>query len=249
MNTNVKLLIGATVGAGIGYFVGAVIADIIYLREHPYEDDYHDTPEYNGDEVVNETKLFERSQPKMPKKVKNYEKAFKANPDLEKLVRKYSPEVMENADLNEEEVDEVRSGMKKLIEGRFADRHAEDDFETIEDETHDFEPISIISMAEFANAEGFDCITLNYWDDDIVTDQHNNPIDRPEQILGDEALVSFGELSEDPDVVYVRNLNNKAMYEVVRMNKEYTAERLGRANRKQAVLKQLKEEDDGEVNT
>jgi hypothetical protein len=232
MNTNVKLLIGATVGAGIGYFVGAVIADIIYLREHPYEDDYHDTPEYNGDEVVNETKLFERSQPKMPKKVKNYEKAFKANPDLEKLVKKYSsgtpPEGSATLDLLE----------------------VADDFNTIEDETHDFEPISIISMTEFANAEGFDCQTLNYWDDDIVTDQHNNPIDRPEQILGDEALISFGELSEDPDVVYVRNLNNKAMYEIVRMNKEFTAERLGRANRKQAALKQLKkEEDDGEVNT
>jgi hypothetical protein len=217
MNTTTKILIGATIGAGVGYFVGAVIAEIIRIKEDPfYNEDYHDSDEFPQDDGIevdeNEgMKLMERprSGGVMSKTVKkNYSEIFKKNPDLEALVRKYntSDGPVDDPTLVEDVVEDMQK-----IEDEFA-----------EPEDTDNQPISIISLAEYANnQEGFETLTLNYYDDDVVTDEHDEPISHPEQLLGDDALVSFGELSEDEDVVYVRNRPKKALYEVVRTNKNY----------------------------
>lgn len=216
MNTTAKILIGATIGAGVGWFVGAVIAEIIALKENPnWEDDFEyedlDEDPGNDDETnLDGMKLMERprSGGVMSKTIKkNYSEIFKKNPDLEALVKKYNGGEVASEETN----------------GMTLDVVIEDEFETPEDTDH--QPISIISLAEYANnEEGLEALTLNYYDDDVVTDEHDEPISHPEQILGEDALVSFGELSEDEDVVYVRNLPKKAMYEVVRTNKNYGAQ-------------------------
>lgn len=242
MNTNLKLLIGATIGAGLGYFVGSIIVEIIALKEHPEDElDYYDLEYPNtqdgGPEIDEEKKLFQRSEPMSKRRTRNYTQAFQGNPGLELLVKKYNGELelpdlpIKNAPAREEEE----------IEG-LHDPEEEDD---------DIQPISIISMAEFANAEGFECLTLKYYEDDVVTDEHDTPIDRPEEILGEDALVSFGELSGDEDTVYVRNLPKKAMYEVIRTGKNYSVQKV-RRERREAVARMRaaqKEEDDGEENT
>lgn len=223
MNHTVKLLIGAAVGAGFGYFVGAVIVEIIKLKEESSVLDFYEDEENEDDliegkiEELKESNSIRRKELMGNKKLKtkNYTEYFKNQdrPELAALAAKYNGGDLPNT---------IQDGIldNDLLKSRM-DEAIEEDFNQVEDESEVTDP-SIISLAEFANAEGFDCMTLNYYDDDVVTDEQDNPIYRPEQILGDEALVSFGELSEDEDVVYIRNLAKKAMYEVVRTNKEYT---------------------------
>lgn len=243
MNTNVKLVIGGLVGAGIGYFVGSVIVDIIDLKEHPDTDDYNDIEYPNtqdGGPEIDETEgkeLFQRLKTMPKRTVRNYAQAFKENPALQKLVEKY------NGELEGDTVVEDSLDITEEITDFGDDITAEEDDNPL---------ISIISMADFANAEGYETVTLNYYDDDVVTDEHDVPIDHPEQILGEDALVSFGEMSEDADVVYVRNEPKRAMYEVVRTNKNYQVQKARRA-RKEAILRNKsvitnEEDHDGEDN-
>lgn len=248
MNKLAKQLIGAAIGGALGYFVGAVIAEVIALKEwqrdHPGED-YNDWDDdmVDGDEN-DPTEQLDPKEPaifmghnKKAKKlgvVKNYTQHFvsEGRPELAALVAKYNG--------NEELLEDVV--VRDTI-------NIEDEMEKLEmPETVEEKDISVVSLAQFANTE-LEVVSLNFYDDDVVTDQHDNPIDRPERILGDEALVSFGVGSQDEDVVYVQNLTKKCMYEVVRTNKDYAVKQERRA-KKDAMRKHLnKEEDYGEDNT
>lgn len=96
----------------------------------------------------------------------------------------------------------------------------------IEDELEQDVPtdIMVISKAEFANNADYEVHTFKYYQgDDVVTSDNDIPIPHPEDILGDEALVSFGIQSEDPDIVYIRNDIKNALYEIVRTEKSFGA--------------------------
>lgn len=218
MNKTLAIAIGAGVGASIGWFVGSVIVEIIKIKENPfYDEEYHDTEEFPQDGEDMNMGIDDEDKEPMSKKdlrskrVKNYTQYFQSQdrPDLAALAAKY----------NNEEVDET-------IEDEVEFSSDEDEFEMPEDGLEEDKDIQIISMSEFANddSEEFQYQTLKFFNDDVVTDEYNNPIDRPEQIIGDEALVSFGLDANDPDSVYVRNKPKKVLYEIVRTNTNYTAD-------------------------
>jgi hypothetical protein len=234
MNKTISYVIGGAIGGTIGYFIGSVIVELIIIKSQQ-EGGYDDTEEMpQGDELVGPLKM----DPNQP--VKNYTRYFTAieRPDLADLAQKYnSPienrptmELREMTDKEDEEFD---------LEGL--------EVEDLIDEGADNQPISIISMEEYANTEGYTAYTLNYYDDDVVTDEEDRPLDRPERILGDDALVSFGELSGDEDVVYVRNIPRKALYEIRRTNKIYAGVPVRQARRRPLSprLKELKDEETG----
>jgi hypothetical protein len=234
MNTTVKYIIAGTIGAGIGWFVGSVIAEVIAIKEAGggYEDteefpqEGEDNPDQGQNVVLDKKK-------KMSTKTKNYTQYFKeqGRPDLAKLAAKYN-----SGEIGSEEASDIPAVEEEEIEGI-----QEENFENEEEEA---EGIVVVSLAEFASNEDYESRTLSYYDDDILTDEKNNPIDRPENILGDEALVSFGMLSDDEDVVYVRNDFNHCMYEVVRAGRPYHIT----PERHIAMKKQKKvEEEDGEI--
>lgn len=209
MNRKVSIAIGALTGAGLGWFIGAVIVDYIALKkEEEANENYCDydvedeTPELE-EKVLNGNRKTIKKEPRA--RVKNYAEYFTKHdrPDLARLAAKYNGGEVAEPSVEMDESDESDSFEEEI-------------------EVEDDKDPKVITLAEFANAEGYQTLTLNYYDDDVVTDEHDVPIDRPEQLLGDDALVSFGEGSEDEDVVYVRNEAKKAMYEVVRLNKEYS---------------------------
>lgn len=211
MNKNVSLLIGAGVGAGLGWFVGSVIAEIILIREAQENADHY------SDEYDDTAKMTEQPEPvvldkkaNMGKKTKNYTQYFEGRPELAELVKKYNGDAVMTGDSSEIEPEGILDG-NELVE---------DDFETAEEEAEP-QGIRIVTVSDFANEQEYDTITLSYYEDEVVTDEYNNPIVHPEQLIGDEALVSFGEGSDDEDVVYVRNDFKKCMYEVVRAGRPY----------------------------
>lgn len=242
MNNNLKVLIGAAIGGGIGYFVANVVIEIIYLREQTDTPEELDTIDDGYGSVTedefSDKETFQRPT-KMSTKEKNYTKHFIANerPELKELVRKYN-----TGELGEE----PRILDAEEVNGPIADL---EEFETPEEDPDVPTDPSIISRAEYSgNTEGLACITLHYFDDDVVTDEQDIPIDRPERILGDEALFSFGVESEDEDVVYVRNRAKKCLYEVIRLNKEYGASPATRSATREALRRKRmrKEAEDAE---
>jgi len=227
MNNQVKLVLGALVGAGVGYFVGEVTIEVIALREAttgmlPI---IFDEPETDRKLPQAEEKQLMSNGNK-----KDYSKYFgRERPDLAALAAKYNGDSVQEEN---NEPEEVTSWSEEEFD------------EIIEDRVEEDNDIVIIPDFEFEDADGIEKIELLYYDDDVVTDTAGSPIDRPEQLLGDDALVSFGEFSDDADVVYVRNDNKRALYKVVRLNKEYASPVLRRGRAKKAQL--IKEEGDGE---
>lgn len=65
----------------------------------------------------------------------------------------------------------------------------------------------------------YDRISLNYWADKYLTDENDQIIDRPADILGEKALDSFGEYEDD--AVYVRNDELRVDYEVLLESRKF----------------------------
>lgn len=236
MNTTTKTAIGALLGAGIGWFVGSVIVEYIHMKEEEfYRDAEYDESEEmpEGDEA---DKMEKDQRPvemsKKSKKVKaktvDYTKLYvvdEGKEDLKKLVQKYNHGI-----ISEDETVGATEG----------EAWVDEDAETAEPE----EPIQIISLADYANSDtGYEQHELNYFSDDVVTDENLVPIANPEQLIGEEALVSFGVLSENEDVVYIRNETIKAEYEITRLYREF-AQRAVDSRRPRRVTKE--KDDEGE---
>jgi hypothetical protein len=228
MNKNIALLIGATIGAGVGY----LIADWYIEFQMPTEEDEEDFE-------LNEFDVSDRGDKFQPKPRVKKEKHRKPNPSLnytEYFQSQNRPELAVLAAKYNGQSDATPIGQVTNIEEIYDDSGKIDEVEFIVNIDSDKDPV-IISIAEYANDGEYDHQTLHYFDDDVVTDEDDLPINRPEKFLGDEALVSFGVLSEDEDIIYVRNNAKKAMYEILRLNKNYAAPRIEKVTKRR-----LKEE-------
>lgn len=84
----------------------------------------------------------------------------------------------------------------------------------------------IIHVDEFVACElDYEQSTLSWYEgDEILTDSQDIPIHRPENVVGE---LRFGHGSQDPNVVYVRNEELQAEYEILRNNGSYETIVLG----------------------
>lgn len=75
----------------------------------------------------------------------------------------------------------------------------------------------IISIEDFSEGcPNYDKLSFNYYElNDVLTDDQDGVIDDHEALVG-EALDNFGALSDDPDVVYVRNDKASTDIEITR---------------------------------
>jgi len=76
----------------------------------------------------------------------------------------------------------------------------------------------VISPDEFDELEGYTPISLTYFADGVLTDEHGVIVDDVEEIVGD-ALNHFGEYEEDS--VFVRNDAKRCDYEILRDERTY----------------------------
>ena len=84
--------------------------------------------------------------------------------------------------------------------------------------------IYVITTEQFSEERPeYDKLTISYYeDDDTLADENEDPIADPVSLIGD-ALENFGEGSDDPQVVYVRNERISIDYEVIRLSKSYAS--------------------------
>lgn len=83
------------------------------------------------------------------------------------------------------------------------------------------EPIAITESQFSEECEDYDKITVLYYNNGIITDDRDEPIDDVDDIIGVKNLAYFGYGSSDKDILYVRNDRLKILYEVLRQNTEY----------------------------
>lgn len=213
MNRNATLIISATVGGAIGYFVSAVISD--YIEEKEIRDlapvvINEDEEQPNDDDEESTSRDLVMPKKKKSKREKtNYAAYFNSiqRPDLAALAQKY----------NEGESDPIPSqnGMDVAM-------IAVDEYENFVKDKAPLDGIVIISQDQFNdNPDDYEIVELTYYADDIIVGEDDNVIYEPEDIIGSDALTSFGMLSGDPDIVYVRNPKTRALYEIVRMSVKY----------------------------
>lgn len=87
----------------------------------------------------------------------------------------------------------------------------------------------VISGEEFLQGEkDYQQTTLTYYDgDDVLADERDQPVEKVNQTVGEKNLLRFGQMSNDRNVVYVRNDVMDLDFEILRSEGKYSEEVLG----------------------
>lgn len=77
----------------------------------------------------------------------------------------------------------------------------------------------VISPEDFGDNDSYDTISLTYYDNDILTDDHDEIIENVDELVGKDFMKHFGEYEDD--CVYIRNDSYKSDYEILREHRRY----------------------------
>lgn len=142
----------------------------------------------------------------------------------------------ENFSKNVEEVDEIFEDQEelKLIDTSPYEVETEDGTVLVKDTSEGIVEIVepyIISEEDFIDPNSyveFDRNTLLYYEeDDVLATDRDEVIQNVEEIIGSQALTSFGYGSNNKDVVFVRNVKLGCNFEVIREEGSYQEMVLG----------------------
>lgn len=111
---------------------------------------------------------------------------------------------------SEEIVEESYHGVPKDL----IDRYRSDNY-TKEEAKNVREPY-IISPDEYGTIDGYDCKSLTYYADGVLTDEWDNVIENPDDVVGEDFASHFGDFDGDEDSVFVRNEGDECDYEILR---------------------------------
>lgn len=79
-----------------------------------------------------------------------------------------------------------------------------------------------IMRSEYLNQKTwYEKLSWNFYEDGIVTDEHDDMVHAPAKILGTDFLDAFGMDDSDPDIAYIRNDQLAQDYEVCRIAERY----------------------------
>lgn len=77
----------------------------------------------------------------------------------------------------------------------------------------------VITPDEFGELDDYECVSLNYYADGVLTNDWDEPIEDIDEIVGKDSLERFGEYEQDS--VFVRNDQQKIDYEILRDSRNY----------------------------
>ena len=88
-----------------------------------------------------------------------------------------------------------------------------------EEEEENLEKPYVISPDDF-DENGYKTITLTYYSDGILSDERGNIIEDVDDVVGEDALTSFGEYEDDS--VFVRDDRRETDYEILADDEKYS---------------------------
>lgn len=194
-----KLLIfiaSSVVGGISGYFIGYKVAKKKYLAQAD-KDVQSVIDSYNRYYGVNTEKTPQTpdSEQKADAKEEKSPLMDKDSIDYEAL-KNYKNHVERYTNIKKDEKEEVNSPDKQIDA-----------------------KITLISPDEAVNEKDYNTETLTWYADNVLADDDYNIINNINEVIGKEALNSFGLYEED--VVYVRNDYYEVIYEVVLDERTY----------------------------
>lgn len=235
MNTIVKVALGFVAGAvtgGVGTYFG--------LRSRFARETQKEINEYR--EVARQRiRAANEFVDKMTKEEKKSEEAYdKAANSYDKFVDYTSYYDEERCNLRDK-LNAVSQAVKdEDFDKHMAEReYPEEDEEDLNEELDNEEKIENlhkaredqkvpypISAAEFHNTQQwYEKITLTYFEgNDVLTDDREDPIDNPEELVGTDYKKFFGIDENEPDIVMIRNDCNGCDYEICRVPASYAGD-------------------------
>ena len=131
--------------------------------------------------------------------------------------RKNKPEV--KAEVPEEEPEEEVEGQMSIddyseITTKLGYTNYSDIPKSTEKEDASVDRPYVISPEEYGELEDYEQIELTYYEDGVLTDDQNEPVEDVDDIVGLDSLNHFGEYEDDS--VHVRNDSRKCDYEILR---------------------------------
>ena len=113
-------------------------------------------------------------------------------------------------ELTEESAEESESVVPRELLDRYrSDNYKKEEIPTVR------EPY-IISPDDYGTIPGYDCKSLTYYADGVLTDDWDNVIENPEDVVGEDFASHFGDYDGDEDSVFVRNEADECDYEILR---------------------------------
>lgn len=235
MSKKILIIGGASVlsfaaGSAAGYFLAVKNLKQTYEEDHAAEiaalekyygfrNKQYDTP---ADAVEDLVPPDERESGRA---VVNQAGELEMPSDVVKRLRSYRGESDSEEDVTPQEAEEPEIS-KNIFENVNPD--ADFDPERDKSERTPGKPY-IVDLDEFTQGvEGYSSVTLTYFEGDgTLADEDEQPIDNVDTMVGEENLVRFGHLSNDANVVYVRNDKMSLDMEILRSQGRYAVEVLG----------------------
>lgn len=198
---NVKKVVSYLIGALLGAGFGAVVANRFFPEKFEENDYIQEELPFNTKEppveVIEAPASMKEEILKTKKKVKYID---------------YSTAVISpKEDVN-------------LVAKKMLGKRALEEEEIVEEEEPSDTNLRVISLEEFADPRNrYNKEVLTYYsEDDILTNDNGDIVQDADVLLGDDGLLKFGEGSDDPDSVYIRNDDLRMDYEVVRLYTSYS---------------------------
>jgi hypothetical protein len=183
---------------------------------------------------------FERDLTQQIQEVKDYYKLLRKEAPYDTPEQVQEINYQELIDSYKNDTKDIKA-MQEEIESE--DVYEEEFSEDVETE----EPIDkskpyIISIGEFMSETEWEKMVVTYFElDDVLVDDREVVISNVDSVIGSDALTKFGHKSKDANVVYVRNEELEADYEVVRDPRSYSEVILGFKEEKEVL--RMREDD------
>lgn len=137
--------------------------------------------------------------------------------------REAEDEVTEEAEVAESTKPEEKTGSVKEYYESIVKEERYRNYANVEStkEVNDVEKPYVIKSSEFAQIDGYEAIGLFRFADGYLTDDNNDLVDDPDELVGTEYVDYFGKDERDPDTVYVRNDARRTDYEIMLDERRY----------------------------
>lgn len=137
---------------------------------------------------------------------------------LNEEMRSFKKEMREMKEQHNEKIETLNTTIKNMYEDTIQEttsKHYRGMLDDLGYANDELEPKPyVISPEEVGNTdEDYDLISLNYYEDGVLADDWDEPIEDVERVVGKDSLNHFGEYEDDS--VYVRNDRLKCEYEIL----------------------------------
>lgn len=235
-------VVGLAVGAAGGYFVA------MKRLAKKYEEDLAFEIEQTRNFYANVAKVTEDGEPLTPQEVMDLRHGAGAAAEAVRRYQGRTEEELTNQP-GDDELDETvvtrleeRTKRERMVKtetdgstvveektetyNAFSD--AEFDYEEEVKHRSSDEPYIITHDEFFGNEYDLDQSKLTWFEKDAtLIDEHSNPMESYDDLIGGDHLLRFGSGSKDPNIVYVRNARVGLEWEITRSKGSYLEEVLG----------------------